>query len=295
MGVDQSGSAANSIQIELSRRRCLKLPYCLYAAEVTTLYPERLISAFGQDMNLRSKWICSRTSVVLYPTASVHLEARRGCRCDGSELANLIELNAELRFRPKGIYMSTMSLKIPLAIISIILSGECAGAQKVSPPRSSDSAAGSSVPETTTATYSDWTLRCQMVADQSQTRRVCEVIQTLRTQQGQTFAQISIGKLDPQRPAQILVLIPHNVTIPAPISLAVDQQDAAQVELGLRRCIPVGCIADIEFKDEINRLWRTQTRNGRLSFKDGSGNAVVVPFSFKGLGPALDALAKEKG
>jgi hypothetical protein len=39
--------------------------------------------------------------------------------------------------------------------------------------------------------------------------------------------------------------------------------------------------------------WRAQNEGGRLMFKNGAGQDVVVPISFKGLGPALDAFAKE--
>lgn len=45
-------------------------------------------------------------------------------------------------------------------------------------------------------------------------------------------------------------------------------------------------------KDDLLQHWRAQTTQGQLRFKDSAGRDVALPFSFRGLAQALDALAK---
>ena len=39
--------------------------------------------------------------------------------------------------------------------------------------------------------------------------------------------------------------------------------------------------------------WRPKAERGRIALKDGPGRDVVLPFSFRGLSQALDAMAKQ--
>jgi invasion protein IalB len=82
------------------------------------------------------------------------------------------------------------------------------------------------------------------------------------------------------------------VTFPSSVRLAVDAKDAQPSDLAWRRCVPGGCVADNEVKEDIVRRWRQQTASGQLRFKEGDGRDVVMPFSFRGLAQALDALPK---
>jgi invasion protein IalB len=74
--------------------------------------------------------------------------------------------------------------------------------------------------------------------------------------------------------------------------MSVDDKDKP-VELTYRRCLPTGCFADADARDDVLSRWRAQTGRGRLAFKDGANRDIALPFSFSGLEQALDALAKQ--
>ena len=59
------------------------------------------------------------------------------------------------------------------------------------------------------------------------------------------------------------------------------------------RCVPSGCFADFEVKDDTLKKFRAGSGGGKLSFADAGGHEVDVPLSFKGFVQAYDALLKE--
>ena len=154
----------------------------------------------------------------------------------------------------------------------------------------------SSVPQSTTAVFGDWSLQCRRP---EQGPALCEVTQTLQVQGQGNIAQIAIGHSAATDPAvkdalRIVVVLPNNITFPGPVQMSVDDKDKP-VDLAYRRCLPAGCFADTEARDEFLNRWRAQIERGRLAFRDGSGRPIVLPFSFRGLAQALDAMAKMPG
>jgi invasion protein IalB len=151
----------------------------------------------------------------------------------------------------------------------------------------------SSDPQTTSATYGDWVLRCSRLADTPQAPRSCEVVQSFQIQGQQgLFAQMAIGRVSAKEPLRITVVMQPNISFPSTIKASVDDKDTQPVELVWKRCTPGGCFADSEFKDETLKRWKAQSANGRLQFKEGTGQEITLPFSFRGLAQALDGLAK---
>jgi invasion protein IalB len=75
------------------------------------------------------------------------------------------------------------------------------------------------------------------------------------------------------------------------VRILADNKDHMSVPF--RRCVPAGCFADVEIKDdEIKRL-RAETAAGKLQYKDSGERDVSIPLSFKGFGQAFDALMKQ--
>lgn len=152
--------------------------------------------------------------------------------------------------------------------------------------------------ELTTATFGDWQLRCRSAVPaagtQAATPRACEVVQTVILQ-GQTapFAQLAFGKTAPSEPMQLTTVLPTNVAFPSTVKIATDEKDKHPVELAWTRCIPGGCFASTAAKDEFLKRWRATEEAGRFTFKNSAGQEMTLPFSFRGLARALDALAKE--
>jgi invasion protein IalB len=144
-------------------------------------------------------------------------------------------------------------------------------------------------PQRTTATYEDWTVRC----DTHETVKTCEMAQTVQIQgQPNPLTQIAIGRPTKNDPVKIVFQLPINVWLPAGVKLVTDDKDPG-LAATFKRCIPAACLADTELKDDVLKKLRAATENGKLQFKDGAQQDVAIPVSFKGFGQAMDAMTKQ--
>jgi invasion protein IalB len=152
------------------------------------------------------------------------------------------------------------------------------------PPAASD-------PQRTTATFGDWTLRCTRQQNGPQT---CQVDQVL-SDKGQSVAQTVFTRPRPGDPLRLNFAVQVNVTLTSPPLLvgAEGETGATPIELTWRRCVPTACIADAIISEEQLKQLRARAENGRIQLQDSAGRAVTLPFGPRGLGQALDALAKE--
>ena len=154
------------------------------------------------------------------------------------------------------------------------------------PPVSAD-------PSVTTASFGDWTARCEKGSG-DKAPRICEAVQTVQPPNRQAaVAQIAFGHAGSAEPLKLVVVLPVDVWFPSTVRVAASDHDPAGVELAWRRCLPVGCFAEAAAPDEAMRRWRGETGQGRITYRDGLNRDVVVPVSFRGLAQALDALAKQ--
>lgn len=142
-------------------------------------------------------------------------------------------------------------------------------------------------PQATTATYDNWTVRCDMTS----TSKNCEIAQSAQVQ-GQAVSQIAIGRPSKTDPLRIVIQVPINVWLPAGVQLVTDK-DPDLVSATFKRCLGGGCFADADLKDDVVKKLRSQTENGRLSFKDAAQKDVALPVSFKGFAAAFDAATKQ--
>lgn len=151
-----------------------------------------------------------------------------------------------------------------------------------------------SEPNSTTASFGDWSVRCQRIVDGNDVQRVCEVVQQMRAQDQQSpVAELAIGRVKKGDPLRLTALLPVNVTFPTSPSFSSSGNDSELLDLGWRRCLPGGCFADLVLPDGMLSQWRTQAATGRLSWKDASGRDLVISVSPRGLAQALDAMSKE--
>jgi invasion protein IalB len=148
-------------------------------------------------------------------------------------------------------------------------------------------------PQATTATYGDWLLRCQRVVAPAPTHQVCDVTQTVQAQGQQgPILQLTFGPPAPKEPMKLAIVAPVNVSFPSAARVAVDEKDPQPAELVWRRCVPGGCLAELEIKDELLKRWRVQAGGGIVQIVDATGREIAIPFSFRGFAQALDALLK---
>jgi len=162
------------------------------------------------------------------------------------------------------------------------------------PQPSTESGPVSAQPQATTASFGDWVMRCRRIDNAPSGATSCEVAQTLQVQGQGPIAEIAFGSppgKDASAGMRVVVVLPNNVTFAGAVLMSIDEKDKP-VELTYRRCLPAGCFADTDAKDDILAKWRTQAGRGRLVFKDGASRDIVLPFSFRGLAQALDAMAK---
>jgi invasion protein IalB len=147
-------------------------------------------------------------------------------------------------------------------------------------------------PQSTMSTYGDWIVRC-LRTDGPNAAHVCEAAQ-LWSSQGQQapVVQIVIARPNPKDPMKLSVQMPLNVGFPSSVKLVLDDKDAPVTELNWRRCVPGGCFADTEIKDDAVKRFRAQTANAKLQFKNAAGVDATLPVSFRGFPQAMDGLAK---
>ena len=148
-------------------------------------------------------------------------------------------------------------------------------------------------PEATTASYGDWLLRCQRITTVGAPQQVCDVTQTVQAQgQQNPLLQLSFGQPVAKEPMKLTIYAPVNVSFPSVARLAIDDKDMQPAELIWRRCQPGGCVADLEIKEELLKRWRAQFGGGVVKIVDATGREIAIPFSFRGLAQALDALPR---
>ena len=144
-------------------------------------------------------------------------------------------------------------------------------------------------PQRTTASYDDWTVRCETQGTPPQ--KSCEIVQVVQMQ-GQPLSQIAIGRAAKTEPLKIVIQVPINVYLPDGIKLVYDAKEPPLAGI-FKRCVANACFSDLDLKDDIVKKLRSRTEQGKLEFKDSAQRDVAIPVSFKGFGQAFDAMAKE--
>jgi invasion protein IalB len=149
-----------------------------------------------------------------------------------------------------------------------------------------------SAPNQTAATYEDWIVRCETKPGPP-VLKVCEMVQftQLKGQQG-VLTQIVLGKPVRGQPIKLVIQVPTSSWLPTGVKLLASEKDSG-VHAEFKWCVPNGCIAQVDIKDDAVRRFRTTTEAGKLQFKDAAQRDISLPVSFKGFGTAYDALAKE--
>jgi invasion protein IalB len=149
-------------------------------------------------------------------------------------------------------------------------------------------------PQRTTATYDDWVVQCETQTGPP-AQKVCDMGQLTQVQaQGRSnpFSRVAIAHPVKGQPVKLVVQVPVNVTFATSVHIQTSDTDPGFVA-PFARCLPVGCFAEFEIKDDLLKKLMAASGAGKLSFADGGGHDISVPLSFKGFSQAYDALAKE--
>jgi invasion protein IalB len=146
--------------------------------------------------------------------------------------------------------------------------------------------------ERTTATYDDWVLQCAIQTGPP-AQKTCDIEQVTEVKgRNAPLSRIAVTRPEKAQPARLTVQVPVNVMLREPVIIRTGDSDPG-LSAPFDRCLPVGCFADFAIKDDGIRKFRTATGPGKMTFKSANGQAVDIPVSFKGFGPAFDALGKQ--
>jgi invasion protein IalB len=146
-------------------------------------------------------------------------------------------------------------------------------------------------PQRTSASYGDWVVRCEITEAQP-AQKTCDMEQLAQMQgQANPISRVAIPLPAKGQPARLIIQVPVNVSLAAPVRISADNKD--HLTVAFHRCIPAGCFADTELKEEEIRRFRVETAAGKLLYKDSAERDVTIPLSFKGFGQAFDALVKQ--
>jgi len=147
-------------------------------------------------------------------------------------------------------------------------------------------------PQRTTATYDDWVVECQTQTGSSP-EKVCDMAQVTQMQgRNIPFSRVAIARPAKASPVKLVVQVPVYASFQTNVRIQTSDSDAG-LAVPFARCMPTGCFADFDLKDDVLKKFRAASNSGKLSFADASGHDVSVPLSFKGFGQAFDALVKE--
>ena len=147
--------------------------------------------------------------------------------------------------------------------------------------------------QSTTATYQDWVLQCVIKADPAPAQKICSIDQVTQVQgKNLPFSRITVEHPIKGHPNRLTVQVPVNVSLAAPLRIQSDKNDVT-LAAPFDKCVPIGCFADFELKDDLFQKIRATDGAGKMMFKDAGGHDVTIPMSFKGFRQAFDALSKE--
>jgi invasion protein IalB len=162
-----------------------------------------------------------------------------------------------------------------------------------SPPAATPPAAAvAAAPSRTTASFGDWTLRCDRVADATPPKRSCELGLTVQHAGDQSvLAQVAVGRPAAGEPLRFTAVLPANISVGTAPKLIIEGKDA--VDVAWVRCLPGGCIATAGVSDDLLRKLKAAAVAGQLEYRDAAGREIKLPISWRGFGEAFEALGKE--
>lgn len=182
-----------------------------------------------------------------------------------------------------------------LAALLLLASAGAAAAQpqpRPAQPAAPVAPATNQEPQRTTATYGDWVVRCEIPATPP-AKKTCDMEQLAQVQgQASPISRVAIAPPAKGEILKLFIQLPVNVSFTAPLRITADGKDAG-VTTPFRRCVPAGCFAELEVRDELQKKFRAAADPGKIIFKDAGDHEVAIPLSFKGFAQAYEALLKQ--
>jgi invasion protein IalB len=190
--------------------------------------------------------------------------------------------------------LSRMSPGYMLGIASLVISSWCSQA---------NAKQAAAEPEISTAVYGDWAVQCSNIQIDHAPVRVCELIQTIRvmTQASESdpgkaisLAQLAIGRVRTDEPYQVTVLLPFDVVLTNPVTIALETVDDLLPAMVWSRCVPAGCLASIALSEKKMKQLLQAKGSAKLRWQPASAaQPLQLPVSLKGLSSAFEYLSSQ--
>lgn len=140
-------------------------------------------------------------------------------------------------------------------------------------------------PVQTTATYSDWTVRCRQVAEIN--AQQCEMVQVLSTADRQnTVANLAIGQLPGDDAVRFVLQLPLGVHLPTDVAFVIGEEEVTTAQF--ETCFQSFCLAYATLDE--NAI--AQMRAGMemtMTLKDRAQRDLVMQLSLSGFTAAYEA------
>lgn len=196
--------------------------------------------------------------------------------------------------RPERLALVAASCGLGLLLVVSSATGQSAPKPAPGAATPPAAAAVTATPSRTTASFGDWTLRCDRLAEATPPRRMCELSLVVQNAGDQNvLAQVAVGRPAAGEPLRITIVLPANITVAATPELIIDGKEAGSLDLAWLHCLPGGCIATAVISDDVLRKLKASPTPGRLEYHDATGREIKLPVPWRGFSEAYDAFGKE--
>ena len=137
-------------------------------------------------------------------------------------------------------------------------------------------------------THGDWTVRCQVIARNQTSERVCAMSQVQANAQGQQVIGVELRPLTDGLEGTLV--LPFGLAITQRVTLSIDEADP--VPASFSTCVPAGCIVPITANDSmVNALRTGASLTVTASNIEGQQLKLLVPLNgFAAAAQRMEAL-----
>lgn len=139
---------------------------------------------------------------------------------------------------------------------------------------------------TVKSVHGDWQVRCDTPPGAQGEQ--CALIQSVTAEDRPNVGlTVIVLKTADQKSRLMRVLAPLGVLIPSGLGLKIDKTDVGRA--GFVRCLPNGCVAEVQMEESLLKQLRTGTSATFIIFQTPE-EGIGIPMSLKGFGEGFDKL-----
>jgi len=139
---------------------------------------------------------------------------------------------------------------------------------------------------TVKSVHADWQIRCDTPPGAQGEQ--CALIQSVTAEDRPNVGlTVIVLKTADQKSRLMRVLAPLGVLLPSGLGLKIDKTDVGRA--GFVRCLPNGCVAEVQMDDNLVKQLRTGTAATFIIFQTPE-EGIGIPLSLKGFGDGFDKL-----